>query len=86
MDQQPAYANAVRNGVIVIVAAGNSDRDADGFNPACYGGSYITGHSRINFDPAVMTGGIVAVGATNSWGALAYFSNYGPAVTINAPG
>ncbi|ORY83223.1 peptidase S8/S53 domain-containing protein [Protomyces lactucae-debilis] len=65
-----AVKAATTNGVHVAVAAGNENQDARNVSPA-----------RSSINSAVIT-----VGATNITDTRAYFSNYGPAVTINAPG
>jgi len=60
-------ANLTSSGIHVVVAAGNSNVDAEDMSPA---------HC-----PSAMT-----VGAANITDARAYFSNYGSAVKIFAPG
>lgn len=62
-----AIASARANGTIVVVAAGNEDRDANNSSPA-------------NCSDAI------TVGATDSNGLRAEFSNYGNKVDISAPG
>ena len=64
---QTAINGARSRGASVIVAAGNSNANASGFNPA----SCI---------------GVVAVAATDRYGARAYYSNYGTLVALAAPG
>jgi len=60
-------ANLTSSGIHVVVAAGNSNVDAEDMSPA---------HC-----PSAVT-----VGAANITDARAYFSNYGSAVKIFAPG
>ncbi|WP_337344486.1 MULTISPECIES: S8 family serine peptidase [unclassified Pseudoxanthomonas] len=64
---QEAIDDAVGRGVVVVVAAGNSDANASGHSPAS-------------------CAGVIAVGASGADGARSSFSNYGPAVTLSAPG
>ncbi|ORZ36879.1 peptidase S8/S53 domain-containing protein [Catenaria anguillulae PL171] len=66
-----ALKSAVDNGVHVVVAAGNSATDACTTSPA----------SAMQQSP-----GIHVVGAVNQWNRLSGFSNFGPCVTILAPG
>lgn len=64
---EDAVQTALDNGVVVVVAAGNSNADACNFSPA--------------FASAAIT-----VGATESTGKRAYYSNFGECVNIMAPG
>jgi aqualysin 1 len=62
--------NAVKAGVLIVVAAGNDGKDACGYSPANMG----------------KLDGVITVGATDSSNNEAYFSNYGTCVDIWAPG
>lgn len=64
---QSAINSARSRGTVLIVAAGNANTDAAGFNPA-------------------NCAGVVTVAATNRAGGRAYYSNYGAAVDVAAPG
>ncbi|GIV85532.1 MAG: hypothetical protein KatS3mg052_2539 [Candidatus Roseilinea sp.] len=64
---QNAINQAVSNGAVVVVAAGNSNAPAGNFTPAS-------------------CANVITVAATNRNGSKAYYSNYGPAVEISAPG
>lgn len=73
-----AIQRAVRAGITVVVAAGNDDTAANGFDlaekpvyPAC---TYFS-------EP-----GVIVVGATDSLGQKARFSPYGPCIDVMAPG
>lgn len=57
---------------VIVAAAGNNAGDACNFIPAA-----LTG---------VADGGVIAVGATTKTDVLAYYSNFGPCVSIQAPG
>jgi len=81
---ETAISNAVAAGVTVVVAAGNSDADANEYSPA-FAPSAITVSALADFD-----------GQDGGWGSptcrnddddtLANFSNWGTAVDITAPG
>ncbi len=59
------------DGILVVTAAGNHDKDACNSSPAHTGG----------------TGGpAISVGATNVTDEMAFFSNYGTCVDVLAPG
>lgn len=62
-----AVSAASAAGIVVIVAAGNSDIDACTVSPAGASGAF-------------------AVGATDQTDTIAYFSNWGPCVSLLAPG
>lgn len=62
-----AVNNLVNDGVIVVVSAGNSNRDGCGGSPA-------------------RAANAIVVGATTKTDAKASFSNYGPCVSLFAPG
>ena len=64
---QTAITGAVSRNTTVVVAAGNSNSNASGFNPA-------------------NCSGVVVVGATDTNGRRASFSNYGSNVDVSAPG
>jgi hypothetical protein len=84
---QDAIDNAVAAGVTVVVAAGNSDVDANDYSPA-FVPSALTVSALADFDGE--TGGLVT--NTSSYcrndqdDTLADFSNWGSAVDIAAPG
>jgi serine protease len=64
---QKAMQLAMDKGMIVVVAAGNSDADAKTFSPAnCLG--------------------VIVVAANDIQGAKAPYSNFGPTITVAAPG
>lgn len=65
-----AVKTAWDNGLVVVVAAGNSNADACKFSPAMAGGK----------------GNVISVGATTIEDKVAQFSNYGKCVDIYAPG
>jgi subtilisin len=81
---ETAIDNAVANGVVVVVAAGNSDADANGFSPA-YVPSAITVSALADFDGAAGWSGSPTC-RTDQDDTLADFSNWGSAVDIAAPG
>ncbi|MEL7022693.1 MAG: S8 family peptidase [Pseudomonadota bacterium] len=64
---QSAINQARANGSTVVVAAGNSNTNASGFNPA-------------------NCSGVITVASTNRNGGRAYYSNFGAAVDVAAPG
>ncbi len=70
-----AINGAISRGTTVVVAAGNSNANVAGFTPAsCPGPNTST------------TNGLIVVGATDSAGVKATFSNYGALVDVAAPG
>ena len=81
---EDAIDNAVANGVIVVVAAGNSDADANNYSPA-YVQSAITVSALADFDG--ISGGLgAATCRSDQDDTLADFSNWGSAIDIAAPG
>ena len=64
---QQAINTARNNGSVVVVAAGNSNANANNFSPG-------------------NCNGVVNVAATNRDGGRSYYSNFGTAVTLAAPG
>ena len=64
---QQAINSARSNGSVVVVAAGNSNANANNFSPG-------------------NCNGVVNVAATNRDGGRSYYSNFGSAVTLAAPG
>lgn len=75
---------AVAAGVVVVVAAGNSDADANNYSPA-YVPSAITVSALADFDG--LPGGLAAPTCrTDEDDTLANFSNWGTAIDIAAPG
>jgi subtilisin family serine protease len=79
-----AIDNAVANGVVVVVAAGNANADANNASPA-YVPNAITVSALADFDGA--PGGNGARTCRNDQDdTLANFSNWGTAVDIAAPG
>lgn len=79
-----AIDKAVAKGVIVVVAAGNSDADANNYSPA-YVPSAITVSALADFDGA--PGGLGSPTCrTDQDDTLADFSNWGSAIDIAAPG
>lgn len=79
-----AIDNAVANGVVVVVAAGNSNADANNFSPA-YVPSAITVSALADFDGVAGGFGSPTCRADQD-DTLADFSNWGTAVDIAAPG
>ncbi|MDJ0705560.1 MAG: S8 family serine peptidase [Leptolyngbyaceae cyanobacterium MO_188.B28] len=79
-----AIDNAVANGVVVVVAAGNSAADANNYSPA-YVPNAITVSALADFD-GVAGGGGASTCRPDEDDTLANFSNYGSAVDIAAPG
>lgn len=79
-----AIANAVNEGVVFVVAAGNSAADASTFSPAS-GPDVITVSALADFDglPFGLASPTCRLDVDDT---LADFSNYGPAVEIAAPG
>ncbi|GBG31562.1 Subtilisin-like protease 3 [Hondaea fermentalgiana] len=71
--QNNACQEAIENGMIVVVAAGNSNENACLASPASAGGNG-------------QNGGVITVGATQSDDKMAWFSSYGTCVDIFAPG
>lgn len=65
--EQEAVDMARARGAIIVVAAGNDNRDARNFSLSGYRG-------------------VITVGATDFLGQRAPYSNFGPAVTVMAPG
>jgi subtilisin family serine protease len=81
---QTAIDNAVANGVVVVVAAGNSDADANNYSPA-YVPSAITVSALADFNGTAGGNGSPTC-RTDEDDTLANFSNWGSAVDIAAPG
>jgi subtilisin len=79
-----AIDDAVANGVTVVVAAGNSDADANDYSPA-YVPSAITVSALADFDGAPDGTGL-ATCREDQDDPLADFSNWGSAIDIAAPG
>lgn len=81
---QTAIDNAVANGVVVVVAAGNSNQDANNYSPA-FVPSAITVSALADFD-GVAGGAGSPTCRTDQDDTLADFSNWGSAIDIAAPG
>jgi subtilisin family serine protease len=79
-----AINNAVANGVVVVVAAGNSSADAGGYSPA-FVPDAITVSALADFDGVVGGLGSPTCRADED-DTFANFSNYGSVVDIIAPG
>jgi subtilisin family serine protease len=79
-----AISNAVAKGVVFVVAAGNSAKDASTFLPANHP-DVITVSALADFD-GLPGGNAPATCLTDVDDTLAYFSNFGSAVNITAPG
>jgi subtilisin family serine protease len=79
-----AIANAVGNGVVFVVAAGNSDKDASTFSPANHP-DVITVSALADFN-GQPGGGAASTCRTDQDDTLADFSNWGATVEIAAPG
>jgi len=81
---QTAIDRAVASGVVVVVAAGNSDMDANDYSPA-FVPSAITVSALADFDGR--PGGLAAYTCrVDQDDTLADFSNWGSAIDIAAPG
>jgi subtilisin family serine protease len=79
-----AINNAVNNGVVVVVAAGNESADANGYSPA-FVPAAITVSALSDFDG--LPGGLAAATCrADEDDTFANFSNYGSAVDMIAPG
>ena len=81
---ETAINTAVANGVVVVVAAGNSNLDANGYSPA-YVPSAITVSALADFDGLAGAQGSPTCRSDQD-DTLADFSNWGTAVDIAAPG
>ena len=81
---ETAIAKAVANGVVVVVAAGNSDLDANNYSPA-FAPSAITVSALADFN-GISGGGAEPTCRSDIDDTLADFSNWGSAVDIAAPG
>lgn len=79
-----AIDNAVSKGVVVVVAAGNSDADANDYSPA-YVPSAITVSALADFNGAP-GGGATPTCRSDVDDTLADFSNWGDAIDMAAPG
>jgi subtilisin len=79
-----AIDNAVAHGVVVVVAAGNSDANANNYSPA-YVPSAITVSALADFN-GLAGGGAASTCRADVDDTLADFSNWGSAVDIAAPG
>ena len=81
---QDAIDNAVANGVVVVVAAGNDNDDANRYSPA-FVPSAITVSALADFDG--IPGGVGDFTCTvDQDDTLADFSNYGNVIDLTAPG
>lgn len=79
-----AIDNAVANGVVVVVAAGNNDADASNYSPA-FVPSAITVSALADFDG--VAGGLGSITCRSDQDdTLADFSNWGSVIDIAAPG
>ncbi len=81
---EDAIDNAVANGVVVVVAAGNDSDDASDYSPA-YVESAITVSALADFDGLPGGSGLTSCGADQD-DTLASFSNYGSVIDLTAPG
>lgn len=79
-----ALASSVEQGVVYVVAAGNSDKDASGFSPANHP-DVITVSALADFDGAP-GGAAPASCRTDVDDTLADFSNWGSEIEVAAPG
>lgn len=79
-----AINNAVANGVVVVVAAGNSDANSNNYSPA-YVPAAITVSALADFN-GLAGGGAASTCRADVDDTLADFSNWGSAVDIAAPG
>jgi len=79
-----AMDNAVAHGVVVVVAAGNSDANANNYSPA-YVPSAITVSALADFN-GLAGGGAAATCRADVDDTIADFSNWGSAIDIMAPG
>lgn len=70
-----AVTKAIKAGMIVVVAAGNLNRDACNYSPARQGGTASSGGR-----------GLITVMASDNKDRRSSFSNYGPCTDIIAPG
>jgi subtilisin family serine protease len=82
--QATAISNAVAKGVVFVVAAGNSDKDASTFSPANHP-DVITVSALADFN-GLPGGGAAATCRADEDDTLANFSNFGSLVEIAAPG
>lgn len=79
-----AIANAVANGVVFVVAAGNNGKDASTFSPANHPDVVtVSALADFNGQPG---GGAAPTCRADQDDTLADFSNFGPVVEIAAPG
>lgn len=81
---QTAIDNAVANGVVVVVAAGNSSADASNYSPA-FVPSAITVSALADFN-GLPGGGAASTCRTDVDDSFADFSNYGNPIDVIAPG
>lgn len=81
---EDAINNAVANGVVVVVAAGNDSDDASSYSPA-FVESAITVSALADFDGLPGGSGLTSCGVDQD-DTLASFSNYGSIIDITAPG
>ena len=81
---EAAIDNAVASGVVVVVAAGNSNADANNYSPA-FVSSAITVSALADFDGTAGGLGSPTCRADQD-DTLADFSNWGSAIDISAPG
>ncbi|MBA2480076.1 MAG: S8 family serine peptidase [Planctomycetes bacterium] len=78
-----AILGAVANGVVFVVAAGNSSKEATTSVPAAYG-EVLTVSAIADYDG--LMGGLGGTGTYGNDDTLATFSNFGAAVDVAAPG
>jgi subtilisin len=79
-----AFVAANNAGIVVVVAAGNSSADASNYSPA-YSPHAITVSALADFN-GLSGGRAPSTCLSDTDDTLAYFSNFGPAVDIAAPG
>lgn len=82
--QANAISNAISRGVVFVVAAGNSDKDASTFSPANHP-DVVTVSALADFN-GLPGGGGAATCRADEDDTLANFSNFGSLVEIAAPG
>jgi subtilisin family serine protease len=82
--QDTAISNAIAKGVVFVVAAGNSDKDASTFSPAKHP-DVITVSALADFN-GLPGGGAASTCRADEDDTLANFSNFGSKVEIAAPG
>lgn len=82
--QATAISNAIAKGVVFVVAAGNSDKNASTFSPANHP-DVVTVSALADFN-GLPGGGAASTCRTDQDDTLADFSNWGSTVEIAAPG